>query len=427
MSEPSRNLARGSEDPTSGRSLPVRVGLWVLEVLPATIVACLVLPWVISGGTAQPWNPATTDLEVYRLAAQDMLAGKDFYATRTPYWGLYFIYPPIALLLMTPLAFGPYVLWQVLWTFGLVVAQQSVLRRVGVPRGWRLALVGALIVVAVEPIRTTLGYGQVNTFLMAFVVAALLPDPPASAPRWLRPRGLLIGLATAIKLTPAYLAVLAFFSRRMAVAWWAFVGFLLFTGLGFALQPSQSLRFWRNDLPAETSGAMYVGNQAISGLVTRWLPMSAWTIVGVVIAAIVAVAGLYAARHWWLRGQAGFAIGLAGLVTCLVSPLSWTHHYVWVLPFGAALALGSALPLWIRAAGGVWALWIAVQTPLAVLPYKNNAAGEYTFGQDLVANLGPLLGALFVLALAVWAVRDRRLVVAPHARGLDLPHGRRNT
>ena len=129
-----------------------------------------------------------------------MLAGKDIFATTTPFWNLYFIYPPIAAILMTPLAFGPYVMWQVVWTGGLVWAQQSVLKRCGAPRGWKLGLIGIAVLVAMEPIRTTLGYGQVNTILMALVVADLLPDAPGERRRI--PQGTLIGLAAAIKLTP---------------------------------------------------------------------------------------------------------------------------------------------------------------------------------------------------------------------------------
>ena len=87
-----------------------------------------------------PWQPSTIDLQVYVYAVKDMLAGKDIFATTTPFWNLYFIYPPIAAMLMTPLAFGPYVLWQVVWTAGLVWAQQSVLKRCGAPRGWKLGL-----------------------------------------------------------------------------------------------------------------------------------------------------------------------------------------------------------------------------------------------------------------------------------------------
>ena len=82
---------------------------------------------------------------------------------------------------MVPLAFGPYTLWQLVWTLLLIWAQQSVLKRCGVPRGWVLGLVGVAVVLAVEPIRTTLGYGQVNTMLMALVVADLLPDRPGAS------------------------------------------------------------------------------------------------------------------------------------------------------------------------------------------------------------------------------------------------------
>ena len=45
-----------------------------------------------------------------------MLVGKDIFLTSTPGWHLFFIYPPVAAVLMTPLAFGPYLFWQLAWT-----------------------------------------------------------------------------------------------------------------------------------------------------------------------------------------------------------------------------------------------------------------------------------------------------------------------
>ena len=163
-----------------------------------------------------------------------MLAGRDIYATTTPGWNLYFIYPPIAAILMVPLAVGPYVMWQVIWTFLLVWAQQSVLRRCGVPRGWVLGLVGVAVVLAVEPIRTTLGYGQVNTMLMALVVADLLPDRRGPKRRRI-PQGTLIGLAAAIKLTPALFVIFAFLIGKRRVALTAVVSFVAFTAVGAML------------------------------------------------------------------------------------------------------------------------------------------------------------------------------------------------
>ena len=89
---------------------------WLVEIGPPFVVACVILPLIISGGSFDPWWPSTIDLEVYVYAVRDMLAGRDIYATVTPGWKLYFIYPPIAAILMVPLAFGPYLFWQLVWT-----------------------------------------------------------------------------------------------------------------------------------------------------------------------------------------------------------------------------------------------------------------------------------------------------------------------
>ncbi len=107
------------------------------------------------------------DLDVYLATVRDLLAGKDIYATRTPYWNLPFIYPPIAALLLVPLAYLP--LWgvQVLWAGLTVLAQRLILVRAGVRRSSAIALANVALVLAFEPFRTTLGYGQVNTLLMA--------------------------------------------------------------------------------------------------------------------------------------------------------------------------------------------------------------------------------------------------------------------
>ena len=207
-----------------------------VELVPPFIAAVLILPYVIAFGKPWPWQPSTIDLQVYVYAVKDMLAGRDIFLTTTPFWNLYFIYPPIAAVLMTPLAFGPYMMWQLIWTAGLIWAQQSVLRRCGVPRGWKLGLIGIAVVLAVEPIRTTLGYGQVNTMLMAFVVADLLPDAPVrngsgGERRWI-PQGVLTGLAAAIKLTPALFVVFMFLISKRRAAITAMISFVAFTAIG---------------------------------------------------------------------------------------------------------------------------------------------------------------------------------------------------
>ena len=235
--------------PATSLSISRRLSRAAVEFLPPFAVALLILPFIIQYGKLIPWQPSTIDLQVYVYAVKDMLAGKDIFATTTPFWNLYFIYPPIAAILMTPLAFGPYALWQVVWTGGLVWAQQSVLKRCGAPRGWKLGLIGIAVLLAVEPIRTTLGYGQVNTILMALVVADLLPDAPGERRRI--PQGTLIGLAAAIKLTPALFVIFAFLIGKSRVAITAMISFAVFTGIA---RSCCSVRPWCSlaDCPAAT-------------------------------------------------------------------------------------------------------------------------------------------------------------------------------
>lgn len=404
---------------------PALLARYAVELLPPFVVALLILPFVIAYGHFSPWQPSTIDLQVYVYAVHDMLAGHDIYATKTPFWNLYFIYPPIAAVLMWFLALGSYVMWQVVWTAGLVWAEQSVLRRCGVPRGWLLGLIGVAVVLAVEPIRTTLGYGQVNTMLMALVVADLLPYHPERRRRI--PAGVLIGLAAAIKLTPALFVVFALLIGRRRAALGGIVSFLAFTAVGAIFQFSQTLEFWGglSGGNTRTASPLYAGNQSLLGVFFRVAGSSRTTaLAGLAAAGLVALlAGLVAAQ-WWRAGQQVFAVGLVGLATCLASPLSWTHHYVWILPLGVAVVRPAAsrtraaepLPRWARVLGGFWVLWVCACLPLAVLPYGGGRERHFTLLQSVVADLGPLLGVILVVTLA-WRLvsqsRSRALASAP--------------
>jgi alpha-1,2-mannosyltransferase len=389
--------------------------LLVVEVLPPAVVAVLLLPFVIAYSHWWPKTPNTIDLQVYVYAVKDMLAGNDIFLTRTPGWHLFFIYPPVSAVLMTPLAFGPYLFWQLAWTLAGVGATQSVLRRCGVPRGWKLALVGSVALVAVEPIRTTLGYGQVNTFLMALVVADLLPRWPG-APERRRPlQGVLVGIAASIKLTPALFGVFALLAGKRRTAIVSAVSFFVFTGIGYVFLPRNTVEYFGGLSGGDTrtpASPLYVGNQNLLGVFYRLVDTSrTTTLVGLGIGGVVALLGAVVAVRWWREGQRVFAVALVGLCTNLASPLSWTHHYVWILPMGVAV-LTQVLPRWVRVLAGFWVVWVCLCPPLALLPYGKQVEATYTPLQELVANLGPLTGVALVLALAVRmvAVRGRSSV-----------------
>ena len=135
--------------------------------------------------------------------------------------------------------------------------------------------------------------------------------------------------------------------------------------------------------------------------------------IGLGIAAIVALLGTLVAAHWWRLGNRVFAVAIAGLTTCLASPLSWTHHYVWILPLAVAV-FAPGLPRWVRCLGGFWVVWVSACLPLAVLPYGGARERQYDALQQLVANLGPIVGVVLVAGLA-WhlVVSTRRIAPDP--------------
>ena len=406
-----------SSAPATSLSISRRLSRAAAEFLPPFAVALLILPFIIQYGKLIPWQPSTIDLQVYVYAVKDMLAGRDIFATTTPFWNLYFIYPPIAAILMTPLVFGPYLFWQVVWTGGLVWAQQSVLKRCGAPRGWKLGLIGIAVLLAVEPIRTTLGYGQVNTILMALVVADLLPDAPGERRRI--PQGTLIGLAAAIKLTPALFVIFAFLIGKARVAITAMISFAVFTGIGAILLFRETLVFFGGLSGGDTRTAspLYTGNQSLLGVFFRLGDSSRVTaLVGLAVSAILAVLGCLVAAHWWRQDEKVFAVALVGLTTCLASPLSWTHHYVWILPMAMAV-LSPGVPRWARYLGGFWVVWVCVCLPLAVLPYAGGRERQFDFLQQVVADLGPIVGLILVAGLAWQLVATPRLQPARATAG----------
>jgi len=397
----------------------------VAELVPPFLAALLLLPFIIRGGTFLPWAPQTTDLEVYVYAARDLLAGKDIYQTQSPL-GLWYIYPPIAAVLMIPLVVGPYVVWQLIWTALLVLAQNSVLKRIGVRRGWVLAVVSLCVIVAMEPIRTTIGYGQVNTLLMFLVMADLLPDRPGSdgvVRRRLIPQGTLIGLAAAIKLTPLLFVVFLVLLGRRRAALVSTITFVVLTVIGAVVMWQGTISFFGGLLGGDTktSGPQYVGNQSMVGVTTRLLGANtAATLLGLAIAGIVALLAVIVATRWWRAGAKGFAVALVGVATCIASPLSWTHHWVWILPLAAAALLSKRLPFWSVVTTAVLAVWVSACLPLTVLPYGEGAAERYGVVEQLIANFQPVLAAALVVALSVGVLRhgmrtgDREEYAADH-------------
>lgn len=194
--------------------------------------------------------------------------------------------------------------------------------------------------------------------LIGFAAAdCLLPRTP-----W--PRGLLVGLAAAIKLTPA-IFVLFFLSRKRWKPVLTAVGTFAGAGLiGWVLAPGQSKQFWFDAMldPRRVGGLAYTANQSLRGLLFRLGSPETWWMVLCLIVLVVTVLVLPRLRD---DLTALLAVAAAGL---LISPVSWSHHWVWIAP---ALLL---LPGWVRTAVG--AVSPSARTGSCRLPATRSSRGR---------------------------------------------------
>ncbi|HVD19325.1 MAG TPA: glycosyltransferase 87 family protein [Propionibacteriaceae bacterium] len=397
---------------------PAHQGFWIRLArgigicLPPVLIA-LYVGATTFGGTFLPWRPMMVDLEVYRQAGAVLLAGGDFYDLPGP---LQFLYPPFAAVLALPLALLPATVVQLGWTAAGALALVAILHRFGL-KGWVLSLAGSAVVYLVEPVVQTLTFGQLGIFLVALVVLDLAPGPRVFSRRLL-PEGALTAVATAIKLTPAIFVVYLLLVRKFRAFWVAVVTGVVVTLISFAFVPAASYEFWTRLAHGDTGlghSIIYYTNQSVMADIVRIFGLGQTpAIVGLVLSAAVAVAGLWAATLWHRLGDVRLAVNLCGVAGLLASPVSWLHHFVWVVPLAMSLVerrpIGRRrLPTWYLALGWVFVGWIVV-APFTDLPNGADVELQWTWSQHLLASITALVG-LVLLSGAILIARPRVLTI----------------
>ena len=273
------------------------------------------------------------DLDVYRSGGQAVVHGASLYGIRAAD-RLPFTYPPVSAVLAVPLALVPFEADKLGWIamvygpllLAVLVGFRPILRRAGKAAPVVLPVILA-IAAYLQPVKQEIGFGQVDLLLLGLC----LIDCLAKAPRW--PRGLLIGLATAIKLEPGVFIIYFLITGRRREAATATLSFVGFTALAWLVSPGDSAAYWTSALldTRRLGGNGSAANQALRGMVLRlhlnvrpdlvWLPL----------ALIVGVGGFAAARACWQRGHDIAGITITGLLGALLSPVAWIHHLCWVV------------------------------------------------------------------------------------------------
>lgn len=264
------------------------------------------------------------DMVIYHDAIRWWLSGGELYGYAAPVRGqLGFTYPPFAAFVLMPAAAVPAQVAGWLNAVGSVLALTVAL---AVVAGRRWLPVAVPLALCMEPVRQTLGLGQVNLWLFALVVLDLIVVR-RNGSGW---TGVGVGIATAIKITPGLFIVYLLVTGQWRAARTAALTVAGLTGCGLLLAPAETMRYfgdllWRTD---RVGAADAVANQSLAGLLARtatapddwWLPLCL----------LVLAVGL---RRAWLAHRAGdevAALTLVGLTGNLISPMSWTHHLVFL-------------------------------------------------------------------------------------------------
>jgi alpha-1,2-mannosyltransferase len=381
-------------------------------VIAAVAVGPLVLHWL----TNQP-DQRLVDLDVYRSGGQAVLRGAPVYDFMTqPPQLLPFTYPTFAVLLAVPLALVPWTAAQWLWTALIFVAltlvvRHSFARLLGRIRPWAPILAGVLVAMCVYamPLRDQIRFGQVDVLLVAMCVADIAP----ARTRW--PRGLLVGLATAIKLVPGVFIVYFWITGRRREAVTSAVAAAAATLVTFVILPADSADYWFRALfdSKRLGSNTATTNQSIRGMLLRlYLPGAVTSLLWLVCAATVAYFGFRVARRAWQDGDEIRGIAVTGLVAVLISPVSWIHHLAWLVVVLGAIVGDGRDRRRIALAAGVW-LFYVLQVPWWGITMLAHHIGPRFLGRIVQDAYG--LGALGLLIL----LRSRRRPDAPESDGVD--------
>jgi alpha-1,2-mannosyltransferase len=299
-------------------------------------------PWLLAASVAArfawtylvPNGANFVDLHVYVGGAASIGSGQPLYdyvyADQTPDFPLPFTYPPFAAVVFAPLHLVPFGLLAFAWQVGIIVALYGVvwfsLRLLGRP-DHRLTMLWTAVGVWTEPLRSTFDYGQVNVILVLAVLYAVY-----SSRWWLS--GLLVGLAAGVKLTPAVSGLYFLGARRWAAVLFSAVVFFATVGVSVLVLGDQA-RFYFTDLLGDASRIGPIGtsfNQSWRGGISRILGHDAGY--GPPVVAAVSITAVLAILAWRAVGaddRLG-AIVVVQLFGLLLSPISWTHHWVWLIP-----------------------------------------------------------------------------------------------
>ena len=385
---------------TSPPASEARTGRVLAGVLALLVFGFGVVVWLAG------WHLGA-DSAVYRAGALTLVHGDPLYTrdvlTALPDWvRLPFTYTPAAAPLFLPLALVPSgLVWgviAVLSVVALMVVITVVSSSPGRSLAWWALPAGTAAALALEPVWKTLFLGQINLILMAFVVLDVLVVS-ARGSRW---AGVLIGVAAAIKLTPLIFVPHLFFTGRWKDGLRALGTFVALEAVMFAVIPVDAMRFWRDSAtdPSRVGSVHWIFNQSLNGLVNRASQLAPWSLaVAVGVAAVLAVPSVWLVVRLHRRGEDAAALLVTAFYGLLLSPVSWSHHWVWAMPLITLLLVKGKR--WAAAAVTL----LFVSQIVMLVPNGGDTEFGWGLGWSVLGNVYVLAAAAGIVGLAAREVR----------------------
>ena len=388
------------------------------------------------------WAKHGLDFSVYWYGGKILndagAAPSELYAGNVDWAGgpkLMFTYPPFAAMLFGLLARLPQA--TALTLFNAAGAGVAILTTVRAVRYWNAktswratfkvpgnvwaAAVLVLAVLNLGPWRETLVFGQINALLMGLIAVDLL----ARNPRWTRGfpgSGFLVGVAAGIKLTPLVFGLYFLVRKDWRGLGNMAAGFTATVVVGWLLRPAESLQFWLEMLPdtSRMGGAGYVDNLSLKGALLHFgVPEAHVTVPWLVLSLVVVALGAGVIKAASDQGARVVAVSATALTMLLISPVSWSHHWVWVAAVFPAFA-------WTlretprRYAGMRWTMGGVLGISILVFLFSPKTIGTALGAENLDIQTPGLwimassAGVFCALALLVcWLVALRRDSLAP--------------
>ncbi len=385
-------------------------------MLRSWVPAVLSLVAALGYGMFVAFRTYEVDLGVYLRLGGRYIFTPHLYSLAVPNTDLFFTYPPFAALLFAPWqrTFSTVHSVQAAWTLCnlaalialLVLSLRIVRPALGRAGAWRLGLALCLPALLLNPVVITLGFGQVNLVVTLLVMWDLLTERRIG--KWQAPLGVATGLAVAVKLTPILFVPYLILTRRTRGALTCLGTFVVCELLTFLVSPTSSTAYWTNVVfkPDRAGPLSFVGDQNLAAVLDRFNHGIVPHLVLVPLLIAFAAGGLWLAALAHRRSSPMLGLLVCAATGLVVSPITWVHHMVWVVPailwlalaadrprHGMALAIGTAVVFW---SAPIW--WV---------PFRNTSDLHLNGWQLVVGDAFFISVLVFLIGAAVLVLHRR--------------------